>query len=114
MAGWKDEETLFHRTLPATAVGPTSKTAVAWHLKGKDIQYNAGLIKNYCSTVNMSKSAQFINSFLRYSRFWGPMKKNVALPIFDHGHPKIMEITFSFFEIGLACKKNQFIPSTHS
>ena len=44
--GWKDRQTLFHSTFPATARGPTNKTAVDWHLKVKDIEYNADLTKN--------------------------------------------------------------------
>ena len=34
----KDGQTLFHRILPATAMGFTSKTKVKWHLKVKDIE----------------------------------------------------------------------------
>ena len=55
MSGGKDGQTLFYRILPATAVGLTSKTAVNWHLKVKDIGYNAGLTKIYCITVSMQK-----------------------------------------------------------
>ena len=33
----------------------TSKTTVNWHIKVKDIEYNAGLTKNYCVTVSMQK-----------------------------------------------------------
>ena len=55
MSGGKDGQTLFHRILPATATGLTSKTAVNWHLKVKDIEYNVGLTKNYCITVSMQK-----------------------------------------------------------
>ena len=55
MPGGKDEETLFHRILPVTARGLASKTAVNWHLKVKDIEYNVGLTKNYCITVSMQK-----------------------------------------------------------
>ena len=55
MAGWKDEETLLHRTLPATTRGPTSTTAVDWHLEVKDIEYDVDLTKNYCITVSMQK-----------------------------------------------------------
>ena len=51
MSGGKDGQTLFHRILPATAMGLTSKTAVKWHLKVKDV----GLTKSYCITVNMQK-----------------------------------------------------------
>ena len=36
-------------------MGLTSKTAVNWHLKVKDIEYNVGLTKNYCITVSMQK-----------------------------------------------------------
>ena len=53
MAGQKDGQTLFHRILPATAWGLTSTTAVDLHLKVKDIEYNVGLTKNYCTTVSM-------------------------------------------------------------
>ena len=55
MPGDKDGQTLFYRILPATAMGLTSKTAVNWHLKVKDIEYNVGLTKNYCITVSMQK-----------------------------------------------------------
>ena len=40
--------TLFHRAVLATAGDSTSTTAVDWHLKVKDIEYNVGLIKYYC------------------------------------------------------------------
>ena len=36
MAEWKDGQDLFHEPLPAKAGGPTSTTAVDWHLKVKD------------------------------------------------------------------------------
>ena len=55
MSRGKDKETLFHRILPATAMGLRSKTAVTWHLKVKDIEYNVGLTKSYCITVSMQK-----------------------------------------------------------
>ena len=45
----------FHRILPATARGLTSKTVVNWHLKVKDIEYNVGLTKDYCTTVSKQK-----------------------------------------------------------
>ena len=41
--------------LPATARGQTSTTAVDWHFKVKDIEYNISLTKNYCLTVSMQK-----------------------------------------------------------
>ena len=43
------------RILPATTVGSTSKTAVNWHIKVKDIKYNVGLTKRYSITVSMQK-----------------------------------------------------------
>ena len=55
MLGGKDGQTLFHSILPATTMGLTSKTAVNWHLKVKDIEYNVGLGKGYCITVSMKK-----------------------------------------------------------
>ena len=55
MSGGKDGQTLFHRILPATTRGLTSKTAVNWHLKVKDVEYNVGLTKNYCIRVSMQK-----------------------------------------------------------
>ena len=55
MPGDKDGQTLFYRILPATAMGLTSKTAVNWHLKVKNIEYNVGLTKSYCITVSMQK-----------------------------------------------------------
>ena len=48
-------QTLFHRILLATAVGLTSTTAVDWHLKVKDIEYDVGLTKSCCITVSMQK-----------------------------------------------------------
>ena len=69
MTVWKDGETLLHRTLPATAMSLTSTTAVDWHLKVKDIEYDVGLTKNYCPTVSMKKSTEFVDLLFRYSRF---------------------------------------------
>ena len=54
-ARWKDGQTLFHETLPATARGLISTTTVDWYLKVKDVEYNVGLTKNYCLTVKMQK-----------------------------------------------------------
>ena len=55
MSGCKDGQTLFHRILPATAMGFTSKTSVNWHLKVKDIEYNDGLTKGYYIIVSTQK-----------------------------------------------------------
>ena len=50
---WTDP--ILYGTLTATARGLASKTAINWHLKVKDIEYNFGLTKNYCITVSMQK-----------------------------------------------------------
>ena len=42
----------FHRVLSATARGLTSAIAADRHLKDKDIEYDAGLTKNYSITVS--------------------------------------------------------------
>ena len=55
MSQGKDGQTLFHGILPATARGLASKTAINWHLKVKDIEFNVGFIKNYYITVSMKK-----------------------------------------------------------
>ena len=55
MSGGKDGQTLFHSILTATTRVLASKTAVNWHLKVKDIEYNVGLTKSYCITVSMQK-----------------------------------------------------------
>ena len=64
MSGSKDGQTLFHGILPATARGLASKTAINWHLKVKDVEYNVGLIKYYCIAQSACKKpAQSINLF---------------------------------------------------
>ena len=47
MSGDKDRQTLFHGILAATTMGLTSKTAVNWHLKVKDIEYNVGQLLHH-------------------------------------------------------------------
>ena len=64
--GWKHGKTLFHRTLLTTAGGPTSTTAVDWHLKVKDIKQDVGQPKLIASQSAYTKSAQFTHSFLTY------------------------------------------------
>ena len=86
MSGSKDGQTLFHGILPATARGLASKTAIKWHLKVKNIEYNVGLTDNYCITVSMKKVSS-IHKFTQeilgsheindYTQFWpGPPKKH--------------------------------------
>ena len=55
ISGGKDGQTLSHRIVPATVMGLTRKTAVNWHLKVKNIEYNVGLAKGYRITVSMQK-----------------------------------------------------------
>ena len=99
---------------------PTSTTAVDWHLKVKDIEYDVGLTKNNCITVSMQKLSSihililmiqqilgshelshlkyiFINSFLI------PMTK-LATPIFDYAQSKNFWTTFSLCEVVSICK----------
>ena len=102
MSGGKDGQNIFHRILPATVRGLTSKTAVNWHLKVKDIEHNVGLTKNYCITVSMQK-VSLIHKLIQ--QILGLMKKMVT-PNFDHIQPKIIEITFSFPEFAPARKKS--------
>ena len=75
-AGWKDGQTLFHRTLSATARGPTSTTAVDWHLKVKDIVYDVGLTKNYCLTVSIQKIISIHELILQMQQILGSHELN--------------------------------------
>ena len=76
MTVWKDGETLLHRTLPATAMSLTSTTAVDWHLKVKDIEYDVGLTKNYCITVSMQKISSIHAFILNIQQILGPRELN--------------------------------------
>ena len=44
---------------------------------------------------SFNQSTQFIKSFVRYTQFNSPMIYN-ASPIFEHTHPVIIKVTFSF------------------
>ena len=95
MSGGKDRQNMFHRILPATARGQISTTPVDWHLKVKDKKCVVCLIKNYCIIVNMQKISS-IHKLIQ--QILGSHELN------DHahfwpGHPKIIEITFSFLEL---------------
>ena len=60
---------------------------------------------------SLNQSSQFIKSFVRYTWFKNP-KIFKALPIFDHTHPIIIKVTFSFHKFVSAWKKSaQFINS---
>ena len=108
MSGGKDEQTLIHWILPATARGLTSANAVDWNLKAKNKTCNVALIKNYCITVSMQKVSsihKLIQQILGshelndYTHFWpGPPKNH-----------------WNNFLLSWICyAKNQFIPSIHS
>ena len=64
MSGSKDGQILFHGILLATARGLASKTAINWHLKVKNVEYNVGLTNNYCITVSMKKDSS-IHKFIQ-------------------------------------------------
>ena len=111
----KEGQTLFHRILLATAGGLTSTTSVDWHLKVKDIEYNVGLTKNYCITVNMQKISSIHTLFLKIQQILVSRElKKWPRPFFDHTQSKISEIALSFPDIlfAPACKKS--VHSIHS
>ena len=72
--------TLFHRTTLAAARGSKSTTAVDWHLKVKDIEYNVSLIKYYCITVSMQKISSIHKLTLKIQQILGSHELN------DHTH----------------------------
>ena len=75
MSGGKDGQTLFHRILPATFWGLTSKTAVNWYLKVKDTEYYVRLTQNYCITVSTQKISsihKLIQQILGFHELNGP------------------------------------------
>ena len=60
---------------------------------------------------SFNQSAQFLKPFVRYTWFKSPVVFK-DLPIFDHTHPIIINVTFSFHKFVSACKKSaQFIDS---
>ena len=61
---------------------------------------------------SFNQSTQFIKSFVRYTWFKSPMIYKVS-PIFEHAHPIIIEVMFSFPKFVWA-GKYQLISSIHS
>ena len=60
---------------------------------------------------SFNQSAQFLKPFVRYTWFKSPVVFK-DLPIFDHTHPIIINVTFSFHKFVSACKKSaQFTDS---
>ena len=76
------------------AGGSASATAEDWNLKVKDIQYNAGLTKNYCITVIMQKISSIDKKILKIQQIL--RSHEIATLISNHKQPKIIKITFSF------------------
>ena len=72
----KDGQTLFHRIFPATAGVLTSTTAVNWHLKVKDIEYDVGLTKNYCITVSKQEIRSIHTLIIKIQQILGPHELN--------------------------------------
>ena len=64
MSRGKDGQTTFYKVILTSVGGQTSTTAVAWHLKVKDIEYDVGLTKNNCITVSMQKNSS-IHKFIQ-------------------------------------------------
>ena len=105
MSGAKDEQTLFHRILTATIMGLTNKTALNWHLKVKDTEYNVGLTKNYCITVSMEKSSSI------QKLIWQVLGSH---ELNDNAQTqKSLKLLLAFLNLHQHAK-NKFIPSTQS
>ena len=99
--GWADP----HRIFLATTRRLT--TAVDWHLKVKN--------KSYCITDSMQKISS-IHKLIQ--QILGSHELNDHIHFWP-AHPKTTEITFSFPEFALACKKsvhsiNSFLPYSQS
>ena len=72
-------------------------------------------VEYYSITISMQKSfnqsVRFIKLFVRCTQFKSSMIYK-AFPIFDHAHPIIIKVTFSFPKFVSACKKSaKFINS---
>ena len=101
-------QTLFHRIPSATAKVLTSITAVDWHLKVKDIDYDIGTI---ALQSTCKKSAQFIHSFLKIQQILGFHKLNKWLcPVLTTPTQKLEKWLLAFLNLHQHAK-NQFIPS---
>ena len=103
--------TLFHRTIPATVRSLTCTTTVDWNLKVKYIECNVSLTK-HCITVSIQKLSSIPKLTLMILQILGSHELNDHV-IFDHAHPKIVEITFTFLNLHQHAK-NQFTQSTIS
>ena len=71
MARRKDKQPLFHSALSATQQDQTSTTAVDWHLKVKNMEYDVGQTKNYCITISMQKISSIHKLILKIQQILG-------------------------------------------
>ena len=110
MSGGKDGQTLFHRIILATARGLMNKTAVNWHLKFKEIEYNVGLSKNCCITVSTQKISS-IHKLIQ--QMIGSRELNGHAHLVITSTQKSLKLLLAFLNLHQHAK-NQFIPSTHS
>ena len=76
MAGQKNGQTLFHRIFLATTEGVTSTTALDWHLKVKDTEYDVGLKKNYCIKVSPQNISSIHKLTLKIQQILGSHELN--------------------------------------
>ena len=61
MQGWTDPISWDNSSY---CQGSSNETAINWHLKVKNIEYNVGLTNNYCITVSMKKVSS-IHKFIQ-------------------------------------------------
>ena len=110
MSGRKDGQTLFHRILPATAMGLTRIAAIDCHLKVKNKKCEVGLIEDYWITVSMQKISLFhkliqqilgSHELTDHAHFWPSPPKN---------HSKNLFLSWIYTTM----QKNKFIPSIDS
>ena len=73
--------------------------------KSRQYYFNYFSFSEFVSTHQ--KSVYSINSFLRYSKFYGPVTR-VVKPIFDHAIANIFQSTFNFHEFVSTWKESGF------
>ena len=110
MTGWKVRQTLFHRTLPATAGGPTNTTGVEWHLKVKDIEYDVSLTKNYFTAVSMHKISSIHKAILKIQQILGSHELNGHAWFLPMPTQKSSKYVLAFLNLHQHVK-NQFVAS---
>ena len=111
-AGRKNGLALFHGIIPATTWGPTSTTAVDWHLKVKDIHYNVSLSKNYGITVSKQKISSIHKLILKTQQILGSHELNCPCAFLTAPTIKSLKQLSAFLDL-YQHAKNQFIPYVH-